>query len=454
MSGGDTLIVKDGIYTGENGRIKGVPSGSSGKPTVIKAENDFGAILSGVSVGTSPSSEEAVINLYSKSYVNIEGFLVKDAAGSNAYAMDGVYLTNSDHCKLRKIGVKNGTSKGSEYGGGVRTAGCSYCLLEDIFVCGYARYSIVISGGSSSHHNILRRCVVRWDFCNQEQPRAGIAIYGASQGNTPNNDILLQNCIVLDSNNGGGTTFTGGFSVPHETSYVTRYGCISLNNSSYGLHSSEDSLSHDNVNVQCIVWDSPSGMWWRYLASGMSEARNCTTNARINGGSNGSSYCRAVNNLMVDGASISNMSSITGTQNISSSQLTYLLRSPISGVGATIEKKMGVDGTIWGETGYNTLTDDNLWPWPYEDAIKALFSEPNDSTGYSPSTNDTTRGFCSSGKQLNGIDKITLTSYLWEYLGHQMPSDIYSGEDRSVDEGSGGEEQTLELPVAPPLTIE
>lgn len=36
------------------------------------------------------------------------------------------------------------------------------------------------------------------------------------------------------------------------------------------------------------------------------------------------------------------------------------------------------------------------------------------------------RGFCAAGKQLNGRDDITLTSYVWEYLGNAIPSDIYN----------------------------
>jgi hypothetical protein len=45
---------------------------------------------------------------------------------------------------------------------------------------------------------------------------------------------------------------------------------------------------------------------------------------------------------------------------------------------------------------------------------------------------DGSRGFAASGKQLNGTDNITLTSYIWEYLGNQMPSDIYGEEPPAV----------------------
>ena len=42
IAAGDTLYIKDGIYTGSANRIYNVPSGSSGNYTKIYAENDWG----------------------------------------------------------------------------------------------------------------------------------------------------------------------------------------------------------------------------------------------------------------------------------------------------------------------------------------------------------------------------------------------------------------------------
>ncbi|MBI4846006.1 MAG: hypothetical protein HY810_05990 [Candidatus Omnitrophica bacterium] len=75
MSSGDTLIIKDGTYTSNNDRIRGVPSGTSGNYTTIKAENDFGVILEGLRAGDGLASEEAIVNLYNKSWVTIEGLI-------------------------------------------------------------------------------------------------------------------------------------------------------------------------------------------------------------------------------------------------------------------------------------------------------------------------------------------------------------------------------------------
>ena len=80
---------------------------------------------------------------------------------------------------------------------------------------------------------------------------------------------------------------------------------------------------------------------------------------------------------MVDGATLT-MGNKVGNVNLLNSDFSYIARSPVSGKGATIEKKMGVIGTLYGEPGFDTLTAENLWPWPYESKIKELFSETND----------------------------------------------------------------------------
>ena len=77
--------------------------------------------------------------------------------------------------------------------------------------------------------------------------------------------------------------------------------------------------------------------------------------------------------------------------------------------------KYGIDGTFYGDSGYNTLTANALWPYPNENRIKSDFS----------SVNGGARGFC-TGTSLDGSAQ-TLTKYIWEYLGNVIPSEIYSG---------------------------
>ena len=43
--------------------------------------------------------------------------------------------------------------------------------------------------------------------------------------------------------------------------------------------------------------------------------------------------------------------------------------------GANIVKRIGTSGTLYGETGYDTVTNEDLWPWPYETRLKTDLAE-------------------------------------------------------------------------------
>ena len=81
--------------------------------------------------------------------------------------------------------------------------------------------------------------------------------------------------------------------------------------------------------------------------------------------------------------------------------------------GASIVKRVGVSGTMYGEDGYDQITDDDLWPWPYQDRIKQEMCTDA----------KVIRGFCEAGVGKYG-GSVTLTSYIWEALGNTCPSNI------------------------------
>jgi hypothetical protein len=97
--------------------------------------------------------------------------------------------------------------------------------------------------------------------------------------------------------------------------------------------------------------------------------------------------------------------------------LKYLPRVESGTKGATIMYKHGTDGTLYGETGYDTLSATALWPFPNEAKIKA------DMASYSGSGPSGARGFA-TGTSMDGSAQ-SLTKYIWEYLGNQIPADIY-----------------------------
>jgi hypothetical protein len=122
--------------------------------------------------------------------------------------------------------------------------------------------------------------------------------------------------------------------------------------------------------------------------------------------------------------------------------LLYLCRveegSPLKGaasdggdIGATVLKRYGVSGTLWGEPGYDVLTDESLWPFPNEQVIKQEMSSWD-------GPNDATRGFCAAGDSLSG-GPITLTSYIWEYLGSPCPFHICQAGGIFADDFESGD---------------
>ena len=76
-------------------------------------------------------------------------------------------------------------------------------------------------------------------------------------------------------------------------------------------------------------------------------------------------------------------------------------------IGAQIRTKIGVDGTFYGDTGWDLDTGKPLWPFPYEDQIRercAAFSMEADEAYSGSPAMDGARGFCGPGE--------TLTSWL------------------------------------------
>ena len=95
-------------------------------------------------------------------------------------------------------------------------------------------------------------------------------------------------------------------------------------------------------------------------------------------------------------------------------------------IGATILYEIGTTGTLYGDTGYDTVTGTSLWPFPNEAVIKtdmASFSMVNPITS---ATISGTRGFAASGTSLCGAP-LSLTTYIWEALGYPTPSGMETG---------------------------
>ena len=100
-------------------------------------------------------------------------------------------------------------------------------------------------------------------------------------------------------------------------------------------------------------------------------------------------------------------------------------------VGAEVMTFMGSSGTFYNDADAKKETGIQMWPFPHEDLIKEKFAEYSYTGGTAGPTFESgpvetlhgDRGFAGAGTGLYG-GAITLTSYIWEYLGNICPEDI------------------------------
>ncbi len=473
MSSSDTLIIDDGIYTGSsnviNRDVTQIPPGTSGNYTKVMAENDGGVIIDGEGV-------RKCIQIYgndtvdgdtgrwgTRSNIEIRGIISKNSSGV------GISVGYTNHIKLTNVGVVDPADGNLQ---GINITYSSYVLVEGCYAWGAGRYKIA---SYHANHTVFRNCVIRFDRADaKNDPMAGFSIYSST-------NIEVQNCIAIDGNTSSYwlnmTSDVGAFGAPTTTptllsGEINFTNCIALNNHMRFSSTEWNAYAAEANFNNCVGWDmTPSGTLDLIHAQGNANVRNCTfgvvntgdktavTYSWFNGWKTGNTDV-SLNNifynfknggLFYDVESSENNNvwgldstygiDVNGTASINTkfydpttnglNSLVYIETSSQlnkDGIGATILKMHGKPGTLWGEAGYNLLQNGNngqedidLWPFPNEDIIKSKMAEYSYDSGRLIGK----RGFCSSGKQLNGRDNITLTSYIWEYLGNPIPQDIY-----------------------------
>lgn len=481
MIGGDTLVVGNGTYP-EGNAIRYVPSGNAGPDgvpgtaddvyTTIKAETDFGVLIDGSSW---PNTWVYGIRLENLSYVKVQGFRVHARQGNDTGGP--MTVLGSHHIKIIRCGF-------AYAGVTVNTANIDlgpnndYVLIEECYAFGGGRYQLVVYW---SDHTIVRRTVVRNDYWADGLQSAGFTNYDSVR-------TVWQNNIAIDSDESccAGHLYAGFFNenktdhAPDTSEVFT--GNIVLNYGTFYAAHLDWVVSGTRVLADNIYWDSVGGYWgdqgpgttasWNArnltagaasgtydgpnvgpaLGTGMSIYSNLTNQVRdsmfvANHSFGVADYVSGdYNAFSGNGANYGGTHTATpGAHDITSvailpSVLKYLPRGPEAGsalatagstggrVGAQVLWKIGVDGTLWGETDYDTVrdaahgfggVDDRLWPFPNEAAIKA------DMAAYSGGGLSGTRGFCTTGKQRDGTSAVTLTSYVWEYLGNALPTPLY-----------------------------
>lgn len=395
MAGGDTLIVRNGVYTGTANFITGVKSGTASRYTVIMAESPMDVRIQ----STTQLSYYGNMLSLDGNYIKVDGFIF-DMAGT-VYPEYNGFIGGNYNKIMRSIFKRSGDI--DQYGGLLFIEGNDN-LIEDVAGVGACRYCFAQGGPSSAtQRTIWRRLVGRIDYSNSNQPKATFNSYG-NDNTTEMRDHLYQNVIAIDGQrpgNFGGEEKYGGFYTPKRATNVRIFGSIVLNEAVgyYGMFLRE--FNSVNAANHSVIWNLPGSLSFAGSLKA-DNASNMTIGGTIPGSAAPDTISPVTSSLINPAVKPANL----------------LNNTP----GAVILKRWGVSGTRWGEVGYDQLTSEDLWPWPYQDKIKSVFREANPPpSGNSPATNDTLRGFAASGTGLYG-GPITLTSYIWEFLGTPCPA--------------------------------
>lgn len=381
LTPGSTLILRDGTYSGA---ITGVPSGSSGKPVTIQAENDGQAIITGG------------LNLaHTTAFVTVAGLHFKDTTGRTILG---------NHLKFQRDTFEGGCPSGNCVNvdiGSNDFSDTADILVEDSWAFGPGgRYNILVY---NANRILLRRVVVRHDggwTDSKGDPEAGITFYNCS-------NCAAQNSIVIDSNLTYHTWQSAFYGVqnsasPNSSNNNSWTGIIALNNLSgsdgASLRFDGDQAQAGHIIQNAILWGANWGLNASYAApvsvtaTQMTIGRNSGTSYGIGGGSGGA---KSFSNVRLVNATLAGESA-TNT----STTLPTFLPQQLGGIGANVMTKVGVTGTLMNDPGWNTDTGLSLWPWPDQARLKTEMC-----AGVS-------RGFCAD---------TSLTHYIFNYLGNGSP---------------------------------
>lgn len=502
MAGGDTLIVGNGTYT-EPDAIRDVPSGNPGPDgvprtaddvyTTIRAESDFGVLIDG---SQWPDTYVFGIRFYDKQFIEVRGFRIYTSQGhENSGPMS---LVASNHIKIVRngFGYAGVTGNVSAAGTGPDT---DYVLFEENFAFGGARYMFL---NYWAEHTVFRRNVARNDFWNGTLQAAAFTNYDSVHTVWQNNIAIDSDTGCCPGHSGLYAAFFNENKDDHAPDTSQEFhGNMALNyRSVYGAHL--DWVTSGTRHLSDNIWWDSNGGYCGEQGDGLVASWPLVT--RLTSGSHAGVYdppnggCMrgtgfAINqdlvNTVTDSIFVDNQSfgvagyvagdfnayfgngapyggaqPAPGTSDVTthdilysdanpSGSLRFLPRGPEDGsllatagqdggpMGARVLWKIGLDGTLYGEPGWNVVrspengygaAEDRLWPFPNEAIIRAEFA------AYAGGGLPGARGFAAPGSGLYGGPR-TLTSYVWEYLGSPCPPAVCPGAPLFADGFESGD---------------
>jgi hypothetical protein len=417
LQSGDTLIVAAGTYSGKenfiNDRLGKIPSGTASAYTAILAVPPYSVRIEHEAAGLGYTDNLLRLD---GSRVRVDGFVFN--LENNVYPPYNASINGDRNKVTRSIFRRAG--KIDSYGGWLEING-SYNLLEDAAGVGAVRYGFKTGGtDSSASYNIFRRVVGRSDYTNSREPKSTFAHYGNNSEPGASHHIVFQNCISLDGLQGShyGNPFGfkyGGIGVIKAAKNDVLQGNIVLNEESeysgIWIDGDHHRLQHN------IIWHTrrgayggtaPIGLFKRSTA-GPDILASHTTSGKNEAGAQSANMAQDSSDMLADTAP------------------KYLVRPDAGSAGATVLRRYGRSGTLYGEEGWDELTTESLWPWAHEVAIKKVFAEANTPpAGSTPAINDTLRGFAAAQDAYG--QPMTLTRYVWQYTGNRIPDTVYGGD--------------------------
>jgi hypothetical protein len=466
-SASDTITINDGTYTGSSNLIdqNNLPkSGTSSAYTIIKARNI--PCQNGAACGQplkvildSQGNPTGGAGLYTNnpvnsSYVKIQGIFFKGIA----------MIWGTSHWYIKQCAVQ-GDQDGNNAAFTAMTT--TYTVVEDTVSYGKGRYKFLFYDQTRSGTNtnsVCRRCIARMDYMDDTNPVADFSLYYQ-------HNMALLNCISIDGNLPSYwhnvTELDGSFQQAVDQSSNIGYsikGSIAINNAmpvGFSEHGGAGGISFADVAGINV----PAGIYANAASQRLTMAN---VNSHLFSGWFANPIIMDVGVTQYNGSPTLNNSLVvnvpygkavgsgfsgdylnyfgttgtswTPTHVITTDPRTNGLLYPIrieagstlktagSGggqIGADITQILGVDGAEYGSANVDT-PQGNLWPWPLENWIKAQMASM-DTTISGSAMPSPTRGFASStAKRLDGVNPVTLTSYIWESLGNPIPASLYS----------------------------
>ncbi|WP_196137628.1 hypothetical protein [Aliikangiella sp. G2MR2-5] len=471
VQAGEELVLLDGEYSVANqtGILRevdyygnsvdysdSIPSGlSREQPTVVRAANPGMVKVIGsdelrpLFIGRSSRKDK---------FIKVQG-ITFEGGGS---------LFNADYVVIKDSGFHGSFSIGTND----HSQGNNYNLVEDVWV--WASNRRIIASNYRSNNNVWRRVVVRSEGCDQAgcesypkaDPSVGMTVYDSQ-------NVSVQNVIIIDRVIRNDSAY-GDFATAQHSSNRANYlgnnewlGNMSINSQDSGMHFEADYVLDNGLPIWTIknfvsVGNGIGGINigntpYNYDSAG--KPQSFIDNATIvmnNAGDNKSAIRVSPNQSSVlvsdsltvgatrtgynvlgsmvqnslgynPGAAEGNFDTYNCLENCIS-----LTNSPLTDgsllfpqrleenapaqntlpqkIGADITVRYGVDGAIYGDSDFNVETQTSLWPWPNEARIKKEMCVDS----------GITRGFCSNSTQKDGASEVTLSSYIWEYLGNAV----------------------------------